>query len=489
LDRQKSLLVAGIDSSTQSCKVQIVDALTGKIVRSGSAKHPDGSQIHPKFWIDALQEALEEAGGIDDIAALSVAGQQHGLVCLDEEGSVIRPALLWNETLSAPAAKELVDEKGAAWWAKEVGIVPVSSFTVSKLRNLANTEPENVKKIKAICLPHDYISWRLQGCGSVYDNLEPDFSKLFTDRSDASGTGYFDSVKNVYRKDILDFALKGLMNADEIILPKIVMKGDAAGGVSPAWTKTEEVLLGAGAGDNAAGAFGLHLEKNEISLSLGTSGTVCTILENQINDPTGLAAGFADLTGRFLPLVCTLNCAKVLDTVRNLLDVSYEEMDLLANAAAEGSSDLTLIPYFDGERTPNRPNAKGSLLQITNENLTRENIARSTIEGILLSQKDGVQALNQYMTNLDVIKMIGGVTKQKSIGKMAPSILGAKVILPESAEFVALGAARQAAWVATQNQDPPVWVVNKNVIYDGELNKKLINRYDYLKRNKSIEEE
>ncbi|MDR3128366.1 MAG: xylulokinase [Bifidobacteriaceae bacterium] len=484
----KSQLVAGVDSSTQSCKIQIVDTATGEIVRQGQAKHPNGSIIHPKHWIDALELAIKEADGIDDILALSVAGQQHGLILLDKDGSVIRPALLWNETLSAPAAEQLVTQKGAKYWAKTVGLVPVASFTVAKLRYLANTEPENIKKIQAVCLPHDYITWRLQGCGSKADGLKPNFSKLITDRSDASGTGYFDSVKNQYRLDILDLALKGLIDVNKIILPKIIHKNQTAGKVGSPWSKTNNILIGAGAGDNAAGAFGLHLAEDEISLSLGTSGTVCTISKKQVFDPTGITAGFADLTGNFLPLVCTLNCAKVLNTITNLLNVNFQEFDNLANRAVEGSQGLTLIPYFDGERTPNRPLAKGSLLEITNSNLLPENIARATVEGILLSQKDGVDAIRQHMTNLNQIKLIGGITKQQSISKIAPSILGCKIVLPEAAEYVALGAARQAAWVANKKSDPPVWVINYLAKFDGTLDEKLVKRYDILKNNKSLNE-
>src|SRR5215207_2965825 len=193
-------LVAGVDSSTQSCKVVVRDAATGALVLEGSASHPSGTEVHPESWWLALQQALEQAGGLADVAALSVGGQQHGMVCLDERGEVIRPALLWNDVRSAEAADQLLAELGASPWADVTGSVPVASFTVTKLRWLADHEPENAARIAAVALPHDWLTWRLGGSG--------DLDALVTDRSDASGTGYFDPVAGEYRRDLLALALR-----------------------------------------------------------------------------------------------------------------------------------------------------------------------------------------------------------------------------------------------------------------------------------------
>ena len=181
-------LVAGIDSSTQSCKVVIRDAETGKLVRQGRASHPDGTEVHPDAWWAALQQAIDEAGGLDDVAAASVAGQQHGMVVLDEDGEVVRPALLWNDTRSAGAAAELIDDlgggdEGRRAWVDAVGIVPVASFTLTKLRWLARHEPAAAERVAAVCLPHDWLTWKLSG--------STDLADLRTDRSDASGTLYW----------------------------------------------------------------------------------------------------------------------------------------------------------------------------------------------------------------------------------------------------------------------------------------------------------
>ena len=176
-------LVAGIDSSTQSCKVVVRDAETGALVRSGRASHPDGTEVAPWYWWDALQSAIVSAGGLDDVAAVSVGGQQHGMVALDARGEVVRDALLWNDTRSAPAALQLIEELGGPQaWADAVGSVPVASLTVTKLRWLRDAEPENAARVAAVALPHDWLTWRLAGATGL--------DALVTDRSDASGTGY-----------------------------------------------------------------------------------------------------------------------------------------------------------------------------------------------------------------------------------------------------------------------------------------------------------
>ncbi|MCM0676352.1 FGGY family carbohydrate kinase, partial [Micromonospora phytophila] len=196
-------LVAGVDSSTQSCKVVVRDAETGALVRQGRAPHPDGTEVDPQAWWDALRAAVDAAGGLADVAAVSVAGQQHGMVCLDEAGRVVRPALLWNDTRSAGAAAGLVEEAGGGAagrrsWADAVGSVPVASFTVTKLRWLARHEPEHAAATAAVCLPHDWLTWRLAGA--------PGLDALRTDRGDASGTGYWSPRTGEYRFDLLEQA-------------------------------------------------------------------------------------------------------------------------------------------------------------------------------------------------------------------------------------------------------------------------------------------
>jgi len=372
-------LVAGIDSSTQSVKVVIKDAITGQLIREGKAAHPDGTSVHPSHWISALNKAIESAGGLSDIGAISVAGQQHGFIPLDQNGEVIREALLWNDLRSAQAAQDLNQEfGGATTTAQAIGSLLVASFTVTKLRWMVDSEPENAKKLAAIALPHDWISWQLQG--------GRDFEKLFTDRSDASGTGYFAADTNMYRRDLLAIALR---EERDIYLPKIA-KFDQFAGVT-----TSGIPIAAGAGDNAAAGFGLGAKSGDLIISLGTSGTAFFVSDTPSKDQSGevAGAGFADLTGRYLPLVCTLNAARVLDALSKLLGKSHDEIGKLALAAKPGCDGLTMLGYFEGERTPNRPDAKGLLAGITNSNLTAENIARAGIEAIICGLVDSITTL------------------------------------------------------------------------------------------------
>src|ERR671932_1197252 len=203
-------LVAGVDSSTQSCKVVVRDAGTGALVRSGRAPHPEGTEVHPDAWLTALTAATGAAGGLADVAALAVGGQQHGMVCLDEDGAVVRPALLWNDTRSADAARELTAELGGGEaWAEAVGLVPVASFTVTKLRWLAENEPDNAARTAAVCLPHDWLTWELAGRrGDGSAGGRPGLDALVTDRGDASGTGYWSPITGEYRLDLLQRAFR-----------------------------------------------------------------------------------------------------------------------------------------------------------------------------------------------------------------------------------------------------------------------------------------
>ena len=301
-------LVAGVDSSTQSCKVVVCDADTGAVVRSGSAPHPDGTEVDPEAWWVALEQAARAAGGLDDVVAVSVAAQQHGMVCLDEAGHVVRPALLWNDTRSAAAADELVAELGATAWAAAIGSVPVASFTIAKLRWLAEHEPESLARTAAVCLPHDWLTWRLLGA--------PGVDALVTDRGDASGSGWWSPIDGRQRADLLALATGRSLQVPNVLGP------DAVAGVATCLAPGARV--GAGTGDNMGAALGLAAVPGDAVVSIGTSGVAAAISEIPARDPSGIVAGFADATGRFLPLACTLNAARTLDGVASLLGRAQE---------------------------------------------------------------------------------------------------------------------------------------------------------------------
>ena len=440
-------LVAGVDSSTQSCKVVIRDADTGALVREGRAAHPDGTEVHPDAWWSALQSALAEAGGLADVAALAVGGQQHGMVTLDESGTVVRPALLWNDTRSARAAADLVDELGGGKtggraWADAVGVVPVASVTASKLRWLAEHEPESAERTVAVCLPHDWLTWRLAADGTG----RPDLDALVTDRGDASGTGYWSAASGEYRRDLLVRAL-----GHDAVLPTVLGPAQA-GGHTPTG-----VLLGPGTGDNAAAALGVGAGLGDVIVSIGTSGVVSAVAEVPAADPTGTVAGFADATGHFLPLVCTLNAARVLDAAARLLGVDLAELARLALSAPPGADGLVVVPYLEGERTPNLPDATGAVHGLTLATSTPAHLARAAVEGLLCGLADGLDALRAQGATVDRVFLVGGGARSEAVRRIAPGVLGCRVTVPAPGEYVADGAARQAAWVLTGGEQPPGW--------------------------------
>ena len=426
----KGQLIAGVDSSTQSVKVVIRDSQTGELVRQGRASHPDGTEVDPVHWLNGLNAAISDAGGIEDISAISIAGQQHGMVALDSDGDVVRNALLWNDVRSADAAESLNRAAGGdVEIAKKVGSKLVASFTAAKLRWLADHEPENAAKTASVALPHDWLSWQLQG--------GKDFTKLFTDRSDASGTGYFDPSTSQYCQEMIELALG---KNRQIQLPRIIAASEFGG-------ETQKgIPIAAGAGDNAAAALGLQAQPGDVVVSLGTSGTAFAVSQTPTHDPSGSVAGFADATGRFLPLVCTLNAARILDSACQMLGKTHDEIAQLALSAEPGANGLTLLPYFEGERTPNRPNATGVLSGMNINNSNPADIARAMIEGMLSGLADAVDSLVALGVNVERILLIGGAAKNPAVPVIASALFGREVLVPPAGEYVANGAAKQAAW-------------------------------------------
>ncbi|MEN9747829.1 MAG: hypothetical protein RLZZ603_521 [Actinomycetota bacterium] len=447
------VLVAGVDSSTQSCKVVIRDAQTGALIRAGRASHPNGTEVNPGLWWEALQTAIADAGGLEDVAAVSIGGQQHGMVLLAQDGTVVRDALLWNDTRSAGEADRLIEHFGSDYLARVTGSVPVASFTSTKVSWVAQNEPVNASRIAAICLPHDYLSWRLAGYGPVGDSqFGPDLSALATDASDASGTGYFNPTEGEYVPEILAWILGRVPH-----LPRIVDPGEAAFAANA----DRSGFLGAiacGAGDNAAAGLGVDAVEGDVIVSLGTSGTVFSVSATPTSDSSGTIAGFSSATGSYLPLVCTLNAARVLDSFANLLEVSHEQLGELALQAEPGSGGVVLVPYFEGERTPNLPNATASVLGLTLANNTRPNLARAAIEGMLCGLAAGLAALTDAGVSASRIILVGGAAANPAVQQIAAEIFGLPVSVPAPGEYVANGAARQAAWLILGSR--PAWGID-----------------------------
>ena len=447
-------LVAGVDSSTQSCKIVVRDATTGALVREGRAAHPDGTEVHPDHWWTALRQAATAAGGLDDVAAIAVGAQQHGMVVLDGAGTVVRPALLWNDTRSAPQAARLTADLGARAWADAVGVVPVASFTVTKLAWLAEHEPDAAARVAAVCLPHDWLTWRLAGAASL--------ETITTDRGDASGTGYFSARTGEYRHDLLQAAL-----GHDALLPTVVSPAGSPGrcaGPGPG----AGAVLGAGTGDNMAAALGVGARPGDVIVSIGTSGVVSAVATTPAADATGTVAGFADATGRYLPLVCTLNAARVLDATARILGVDLATLSELALSAPAGSGGLVVVPYLEGERTPNRPDATGAVHGLRLETATPAHLARAAVEGLLCGLADGLDALAGQGATIGRVLLVGGGARSEALRRIAPAVLGHPVLVPPPGEYVADGAARQASWALTGGEEPPVWELPGTQVFEAD---------------------
>ena len=444
-------LVGGVDSSTQSCKVVIRDLATGSLVRTGRARHPPGTEVEPSAWWDALVAAIVDSGGLADVAAMSIAAQQHAMVVLDSAGRVIRPALLWNDPRSAQAARDLVAEVGSDEYVHRTGAVPVASFTATKLRWLRDAEPENAARVAAVALPHDWLTWRLRGYGPAGEGAHgPVLEELTTDRSEASGTAYWSPTTGDYDLELFERAL-----GHSAILPRVLGQAQAAGKTAAFPGVPPGIVVGPGAGDNAGAALGLGTGAGDVVLSIGTSGTISAVAARPSMDRTGTVAGFADASGLFLPLVATLNAARVLSSIAELLGVDHDGLSRLALQAQPGSAGVVLVPYFEGERTPNLPDAKASLHGLTIASSTQANIARAAIEGMLCGLATGLDALRAVGVHERRIMLIGGAAQNVAVTTAAGQVFDAPVVVPAPGEYVAGGAAVQAGW--TLSGQRPLW--------------------------------
>lgn len=430
-------MVAGVDCSTQSTKVLLVDAESGDVVASG--RHPHrvtgtggARETHPDEWWDALGRTLAETGRADEVAAISVAGQQHGLVVLDERGRPLRPALLWNDTRSAEEAEALRrDLGGAEVWAERIGVVPVASFTVAKWAWLRVAEPDVAPRVRAVRLPHDHLTERLAGVA-------------VTDRGDASGTGWWSTASGSYAAEVLDLERVRL---DRALLPPVLGPGEAAGEVRDGAARELGLRGGAlvapGTGDNMGAALGLGLEPGTPVVSLGTSGTAFAVAEERPVDASGTVAGFADAGGRFLPLAATLNCTLAVDRFAELLGLDRDDV-------AE-ATDCVVLPYLDGERTPNLPLAAGSVTGL-HHGTTAQQILRAAYEGAAISLLDALDSIDASGARLAPdapLVVIGGGSRGAAWQSVIRDLSGRSLEIPDQSELVALGAAVQATAVLT----------------------------------------
>ncbi|MCT1653503.1 xylulokinase [Brachybacterium muris] len=452
-------LVLGIDSSTQSTKALLVDAETGEVQDERRAAHPEGTEVDPRAWLDAVDEAAGPF--LERAEALAVGGQQHGMVLLDEHGDVVRGALLWNDTRSAAQAQALIEEMGGPeQCVGEIGSLMVASFTASKLRWVRDNEPESAGRARSVMLPHDYVSRHLAGGGDA-----------FTDRGDASGTGYYSTRTETWVPELAERALGHALDLPRLpSTPQEVMARTPGG-----------AAISAGTGDNMGAALGLSLGPGDVSVSIGTSGVCAMVTDVRPDDASGTVTGFADATGRFLPMTTTINASRILEAGRALLGVDHQELSRLALASEPGAGGVTLLPYFDGERTPNRPTARATLTGMS-ASTTREDVARAYVEGLLCSLADGIAALEDVTgTAAARIVLIGGGARSRAVQELAPAVFGREVEIAPDGEYVALGAARQAAWVLAGTDEPPHWEVTGSRTVGAEATPQVLAAYRELK--------
>lgn len=452
-------LVLGVDSSTQSTKAVLVDADDGTVVEQRSAPHPPGTEVDPRAWLDAVDAATE--GLLERADAVAVAGQQHGMVALDDTGAPVRDALLWNDTRSAQQAADLVAEMGGPQaCADAIGSVLVASFTSTKLRWLRDAEPASAARVARVLLPHDYVSLHLAEPGT----------RAFTDRGDASGTGYFDARTSRWRNDLLRAALGHDAELPTVVAPEAVA-GAARSGAA----------LAAGTGDNMGAGLGLDLTPSDVLVSIGTSGVASTVAPDPVADGSGTVTGFADARGGYLPMVTTMNAAGILDLQARWLGVDHDELADLALASTPGAGGVTFSPYYGGERTPNRPDAVGTWTGLT-PRTTRADLARAAVEALLCSLADAVDALvARTGTDPERVLLVGGAARSAAVRALAPAVLGRDVVLPADGEYVARGAARQAAWALSGSAEPPAWPLSTVGVLTGDPDPTVRQRYAELR--------
>ncbi|MBD0708052.1 MULTISPECIES: xylulokinase [unclassified Streptomyces] len=422
-------IVAGLDSSAEFTRIVVCDTDTGAVLRQGYAPHPGEPKavdVDPQNWLLSLGEAAT-GGLLEGVEAIGVSAQQHGVVPLDARGGLVRPALVRNDKRAQIAAADLVDSLGGRQaWAEAVGSVPASGQPVAKLRWLARTEPEQARRIAMVLQPHDWLVWQLLG--------RP--VRRTTDRGAASGTGYWSARTGTYRPDLVELAL-----GHRAALPEVLGPADPAG------TTPEGLLISAGTGETMAAALGLGVGPGDAVVSLGASGSVMAVHHEALADPDGTITAFADATGMHLPVVHTSNAVRALRGTAEMLGAdSLEELSALALKSTPGASGLVLLPYLEGERTPNLPGAAGTLSGLRRASMKPEHLARAAFEGMICSLADAMDVLRGRGVEVRRVFLLGAAAALPAVQALAPALLGVRVVVPQPADYAALGAARQAAW-------------------------------------------
>ena len=440
-------LLIGIDSGTQSTKVLVVDAKTGKVLSASSRTYdlipnlpPGAKEQHPHTWRDATAQAMKQAlkgakASAAEVKAIGISGQQHGFVALDKNGEVIRPAKLWCDTATAAECEEIMAKLGGfKATIRKQGLAVLPGFTASKILWLKKHEPKNFARLATVLLPHDYLNFWLTG-------------EKVMEFGDASGTALLDVRKRKWCADTLqaiDASLAGK-------LPRLIPSDQPAGRLSAARAKelglNPDVIVSAGGGDNMMGAIGTgNTRAGVITASFGTSGTIYACAEKPVVDPAGELAAFCDSTNRWLPLLCTMNVTVATEMVREDFGWTHEQYAAEAAKAKPGADGLLLLPYLEGERTPNVPDGTGVFLGVTPRTFTASHYARAAMEGVTLGMNYGLRRLAELGVKPKQIRATGGGAQSKLWRQIMADVFNAPVVTLKVGEGAAYGAALQALW-------------------------------------------
>lgn len=446
----------GIDCGTQGTKALLLDADSGRVLGQGSASHelisgPHGRrEQETEQWISAFEKAT--AGALADAGAdgrkvlgIGISGQQHGLVTLDAEGQVLRPAKLWCDTESADENRRLLDWLGGEQCSIErLGVVIAPGYTVSKLLWMREQHPQLFERIAHVLLPHDFLNYWLTGrCCSEY--------------GDASGTGYFD-----VRTRKWDFGILRHIDPSgriEAALPELIESHQSVGRLRPELAKrlglNPQAIVSSGGGDNMMGAIGTgNISSGAITMSLGTSGTLYAYANQPRISPQPSVATFCSSSGGWLPLICTMNLTNANGAIRDLLQLDLEQFNALAAQAPIGAEGVTMLPFLNGERVPALPQATASLHGLTADNLTRANLCRSVIEGVTFGLRYGLDLLRESGFRSERIQLIGGGAKNPLWRQIVADMMATPVVCTTHSEAAALGGAIQAAWCHARQSNP-----------------------------------
>jgi xylulokinase len=432
-------LVLGVEMSALSTKVEVRDADDGKVLVSGQAPHdgarPGRGDYDPRDWWQAIVDARKDAGGALGVNAIAVAAQSDGVVLLDHDGRILRPALVGADELLQIDADWLArDFGGPELWAAACGAVPDASHAVVKLAHLHHYEPELFPQLGKVLLPHDYLTHRMA-------------RRFVTDRGDASTTGYWSPRENRWRADVLrviDDAVDWGRCLPEVLHP-----------LEPAGDR-EGVLVAAGTGSQQAAALGVGMRPRDAVLALDRSGTCFALRERLTEDPSTRVADRADATGRFLPTARTFRARDVFETMAALVGLDSGHVDQLALHAPAGAGGVRFVPYRETDDLSRRAPSPG-LLTGLHPRVTHEHVARALAEGVVCSLLDGLDSLDDAGVPIDGrLWIVGAAARSNAFQRVVADLSGRTVTMPRVPDAVCLGAAIQAASVLHQRSTDEV---------------------------------